>query len=240
MPVEGGDLTQFNHRLKFPRAGLATSEPGKARRYQANCARFDHPHAAIDFAHSSRGGYNPRMFLMLMRHTKSSWSEPGMTDHDRRLNDRGRRGAVAMAEHIANHCPTPAAIICSSAVRTQETLDPIVEALGLHAPEPRLTRAIYEAPASSYLAEIAKVQNGANILIVGHNPTTEALAIGLSGDDLQLRGELATGYPTGGLTILEFADGSWEEALSGPGRFVSFTAPRLLPKFPEAADTRLA
>ncbi|MEO0635935.1 MAG: histidine phosphatase family protein [Pseudomonadota bacterium] len=170
------------------------------------------------------------MFLMLLRHTKSSWSEPGMSDHDRTLNDRGRSNAVAMANYIRDVCPLPQMIICSSAVRTQETLAPILTALGDDAPEPFVTRAIYEAPGAAYINQIASGPDGSNVLVVGHNPTTESLAINLSGGDPRLLGDIATGYPTGGLTILEFKDGPWADALTQAGTHVGFTAPHLLKK----------
>ncbi|MGR3493424.1 MAG: SixA phosphatase family protein, partial [Shimia sp.] len=32
--------------------------------------------------------------LILMRHAKSSWDHPDLTDHDRPLNERGREAAV--------------------------------------------------------------------------------------------------------------------------------------------------
>ncbi|MEM1365540.1 MAG: hypothetical protein AAGH82_07285 [Pseudomonadota bacterium] len=100
--------------------------------------------------------------------------------------------------------------------------------MGQSAPKPRLTRAIYEAPEAAYLREISDLPDGQNVLVVGHNPTTESLAIRLTNGDHQLLDQVATGYPTGGLTILEFDPGPWADALSSTGRFISFTAPRLL------------
>ena len=38
--------------------------------------------------------------LLILRHAKSSWKEPGLTDHDRPLNKRGNRDAPRMGELV--------------------------------------------------------------------------------------------------------------------------------------------
>ena len=60
--------------------------------------------------------------LFLLRHAKSSWSEPGLADFNRPLNERGRRAAPLIARYLA-HCDLlPDLILCSAALRTRETL----------------------------------------------------------------------------------------------------------------------
>ena len=39
--------------------------------------------------------------LYLLRHAKSSWDSPSLSDHDRELNDRGRRDAPRMGAALA-------------------------------------------------------------------------------------------------------------------------------------------
>ena len=41
--------------------------------------------------------------LGLLRHAKSDWDDIGQRDFDRGLNDRGRKGARLIGEHIAAH-----------------------------------------------------------------------------------------------------------------------------------------
>jgi len=36
--------------------------------------------------------------LLILRHAKSSWKHPELTDHDRPLNKRGKRDAPRMGE----------------------------------------------------------------------------------------------------------------------------------------------
>ena len=67
--------------------------------------------------------------LYLLRHAKSSWKELGLNDHDRPLNKRGRQAAKIMATFLRRSEITPDVVICSTATRAKETLDPIVKAI---------------------------------------------------------------------------------------------------------------
>src|SRR5262249_42176276 len=45
--------------------------------------------------------------LYLLRHAKSSWKDPGLDDHDRPLNKRGRQAAKLMATYLRRSEITP-------------------------------------------------------------------------------------------------------------------------------------
>ena len=49
--------------------------------------------------------------ILLLRHAKSAWGQPGLADHDRPLNKRGERAAEAMADHIVRDVPRPVLIL---------------------------------------------------------------------------------------------------------------------------------
>ena len=66
-------------------------------------------------------------FLYLLRHAKSSWKDPGMDDHDRPLNKRGRHGAKIVAKYLRKSEITFDLVICSTATRAKQTLEPIVK-----------------------------------------------------------------------------------------------------------------
>ncbi|HET7928962.1 MAG TPA: histidine phosphatase family protein, partial [Actinomycetota bacterium] len=68
--------------------------------------------------------------LLLLRHAKSSWDDPSLSDHERPLAPRGHRAAESMAEHLRSSVPHPDLVLCSSALRTRETLDRMSEAFG--------------------------------------------------------------------------------------------------------------
>ncbi|MFC7538294.1 SixA phosphatase family protein [Siccirubricoccus deserti] len=60
---------------------------------------------------------------MLLRHAKSSWDDPGLPDHARPLNARGRRAAAAIAQAMQELRLSPDIVLVSSARRTLQTLE---------------------------------------------------------------------------------------------------------------------
>jgi phosphohistidine phosphatase len=72
------------------------------------------------------------------------------------------------------------------------------------------------------------LQPGArNVLIVGHNPEIQALALGLVGaGPKDLRNRLAEKYPTGGLAVINFTAGLWSSVDAGSGSLSLFLTPR--------------
>ena len=70
--------------------------------------------------------------LYLLRHAKSSWDDSRVSDFDRPLNNRGRREAEKIAEYMKENKYIPEYIICSTAKRTRETLDLILNIIKLN------------------------------------------------------------------------------------------------------------
>ena len=60
--------------------------------------------------------------LILMRHAKSDWSQGGLSDFERPLNKRGVKDSSALGKWMADHLELPDVILCSSARRTQQTM----------------------------------------------------------------------------------------------------------------------
>jgi len=61
--------------------------------------------------------------LLILRHAKSSWSHPGLSDHDRPLNKRGKRDAPRMGQLLREEGLLPDLIISSSAKRAKTTAE---------------------------------------------------------------------------------------------------------------------
>jgi len=55
--------------------------------------------------------------LILVRHAKSSWKNPALSDFNRPLNKRGKRDAPYMGKKLREKGIKPELIIASSAVR---------------------------------------------------------------------------------------------------------------------------
>ncbi|MEO8083745.1 MAG: histidine phosphatase family protein [Ardenticatenales bacterium] len=112
--------------------------------------------------------------LLVMRHAKSSWANAHDADHDRPLNERGRRDAPRMGRWLAGHDLVPDAIVCSSATRAHETA--LAVAAEMMTDEPIVRAALYGGDAETYVAALRGLGDEvATALIVGHNPTVSLL-----------------------------------------------------------------
>ncbi len=83
--------------------------------------------------------------LLLLRHAKSAWDDPGMADRDRPLAPRGLRDAALMAAEIQRRGLHADRILCSPARRTRETLAALIPDIGDEA-RIAITAGLYEPP----------------------------------------------------------------------------------------------
>lgn len=160
--------------------------------------------------------------LVLMRHAKSDYPG-GVADHDRPLADRGIREAGLAGEWLRANAPQIDAVLCSSAVRTRQTL----ERTGVSAPVSYLDR-LYGASPGDVIDEITKIgEDVATLLVVGHEPTTSHLALGLAGpgSDRGAAEQLARKYPTSAIAVLQ-VPGPWAGLQLSGAELVSFHVPR--------------
>jgi phosphohistidine phosphatase len=164
--------------------------------------------------------------LLLMRHCKSDWGGD-LPDEARPLNARGERGALLMAAYIRKAGLTPDAILCSSAVRTRQTVAPLLEALATNMPVTHLG-SLYLASPEEILAAVADIDNDVRgLMVVGHNPGLEDLALAAAQDDgSAARHDMAEKFPTGGLAVIDFDAADWSSI--GVGVLVDFKKPKTL------------
>ena len=117
-----------------------------------------------------------------MRHAKSSWQNPGQSDHDRPLNNRGHRDAPVMAARLKQRGDIPTLILSSSARRTQETTTHLLDVFGVPSPEVRFEKELYLASPHSILDLLAEVPDKhTHVMVIAHNPGMEELSALLSG-----------------------------------------------------------
>lgn len=149
--------------------------------------------------------------LIVLRHSKAA-SPLGIPDIDRPLAGRGRRDAEQVGEELRAANVLPDRVICSTALRTRQTLD----GLGLDAPVDFESR-VYDNDAEEIL-DLLREQSGETLLLVGHNPSMHQLVFGLTGavDDH---------FPTSATAVIEF-DGDWSDLWPNTGRLISLWTPR--------------
>ena len=166
--------------------------------------------------------------VLLLRHAKSAWSNPRLDDHERPLSKRGERAAQAMADHVARRAPRPDLILCSTALRTRQTLAPLVKRLGSPAPPIALEEGLYLATEDMMLARLqALAEDVQTVLLIGHNDGIWHLAEALVGRGSgSLREALGQKYPTGALVTLGVPDRPWSELDWGSAELADFVKPR--------------
>lgn len=162
--------------------------------------------------------------LYLLRHAKSSWADASLEDHDRPLQDKGRRRAGALARWLACRGLACDLVLCSTAVRACQTLEIVHDALG--APELRSVAALYRADAFELVAMLRRLGGDTpRAMVVGHDPVLQQTAALLAGTaDGDALDRLGRKYPTCGLAMLTFGSG-WAALAPGMGHLELFFVP---------------
>lgn len=142
--------------------------------------------------------------LILARHAKSDWADEGLDDHDRPLNDRGRRDAPAMARTVLRKGVRPEVVLSSTALRARQTAEAFARA--------------FDAPiteqAELYLAEPAQILAAARgagadeVMVVAHDPGMSALVSRLADRDERM--------VTCAVAIFTWHEGTWDDVDATP------------------------
>jgi phosphohistidine phosphatase len=158
--------------------------------------------------------------LLLLRHAKSSWSDPRLEDFERPLNERGLRAAPLMGRYLRDQQIRPDLILCSPAERARQTAALVTEAAGLSAPL-RYDERIYEATAGRLAEVVSQAEEGAGeLLLVGHNPGLEELLELLTGETRRM--------PTAALACVQLDTDKWSKIAPRSGRLEWHVKPKEL------------
>lgn len=153
-----------------------------------------------------------------MRHAKSDWSEPGLGDHARPLNNRGSKSAGAVGDWLRAKGYLADQVLCSTALRTRETLD----LLGTLAPV-RFEQRLYHATPNT-MWDCLSEATGQTVLMVGHNPGIADFA---SGCVIQAPAHPRfRDFPTGATLVVDFPAPDWPTVRCGSGTAQDFVVPR--------------
>lgn len=156
--------------------------------------------------------------VLLLRHAKSSWDHPDLSDFERPLNARGLKAAPLMGEYMRSRSIQPDLILCSPAERASQTAAHVLGAARLHL-EARFDRRIYEADAPRLLRIISEVEDAARtVLIIGHNPGLSDLLERLTNETRHL--------PTAALASIALDIGRWIEVRELSGQLEWLVTPR--------------
>tara|TARA_B100001142_G_scaffold26074_1_gene23650 strand:- start:5431 stop:5916 length:486 start_codon:yes stop_codon:yes gene_type:complete len=154
--------------------------------------------------------------LILVRHAKSSLNQPLVSDHQRILNESGHNESKLIGQYLFNNQYTPSHIISSTATRTIETANIIIEQLKLKNKIEKQSL-IYSDSFLNILNLINNVKKQYKcIMLVGHNPTITQLINHITNVKINH-------MPTCGMGIIDF-DVTWN-SITENGKLVDFIWP---------------
>jgi phosphohistidine phosphatase len=165
--------------------------------------------------------------ILLLRHAKSAWDEPGLEDYERPLAPRGRRAAAVMGVYIRDEDLVPDLVLCSNARRAQETWEIAAHELA-KPPAVEHDPALYMVTPERLLKRLRKLPAAVKtVLIVGHEGGVDVLARRLVGDGAApLRRRLAEKDPTAALAVVALALDDWDQLAEKAGSLIRFAAPK--------------
>ena len=166
--------------------------------------------------------------LLLLRHAKTERSETVERDRDRKLTARGRADAPVIGAYMVRHGLVPDLALVSPVKRAEETWA-LIAAAFKKAPRVVKDERIYNAAPATLIDLIRNTRNAATLLVVGHNPGLQDLAVQLiASDDLEARERVSEKLPTCGLVVVEFPFDNWSRLHASAGRMERFVSPRLI------------
>lgn len=158
--------------------------------------------------------------LLLIRHAKSSWDQPGLSDFDRPLNERGKKDAPEMAKRVKEKGIELDHLISSTAKRARKTAKYFAEELGVKKEDIKLVEELYGATQSEFLQTVKDIDDkyGA-VALFSHNPGIADFASSLTNvrvDDM----------PTCAVFALQIVADSWKDFPNAEKNFLFFDYPK--------------
>jgi len=121
--------------------------------------------------------------LLILRHGKSSWDHPNLTDHDRPLKKRGQQDALRVGQLLRGQDLVPDVILASTARRARDTAVLAAEACGFEY-EIHFSRDLYPTWPGDIISMLRGLDDGVQrTMVVGHNPGLEELLVSLTAID---------------------------------------------------------
>ena len=161
--------------------------------------------------------------LILLRHAKSAWDDPGAADRERGLNNRGRRNAPQMGR-VLSGVLRPRAVYASPARRAQLTLGGLQDGWPALKDQPHVTEeALYTFSMEDLLSWLHTCDDSeASLFLIGHNPAMTDLINWICGETV------LDNLPTAGYARMELDIEHWKDLAEGCGKLVDTIFPREL------------
>ncbi|HET9056698.1 MAG TPA: histidine phosphatase family protein [Chitinophagaceae bacterium] len=160
--------------------------------------------------------------VLLIRHAKSSWSDPMIVDFERPLNERGKKDAPVMAKKVKDRKIHIDAFLSSPAKRAKKTARLFAEVFKYKEENIMYKSELYHADSETFYTVIGDMDNEHNcIAIFSHNPGITYFANELTEvkiDDM----------PTCSVFAVQTDCRKWKEFRSSEKDFLFFDYPKAM------------
>jgi phosphohistidine phosphatase len=157
--------------------------------------------------------------LILVRHAKSSWDQPGQDDFDRPLNDKGKKDAPDMSKRLKDKGIKVDLFISSPAKRAKKTAKYFAEEFGIKKEDIELEKDLYMASSAAFSKVLAGINNKHDtVVLFAHNPGITEFANTLTNvhvDDM----------PTSSMFAVQADTDEWGKFQSAQKKFLFFDYP---------------
>lgn len=162
--------------------------------------------------------------LTIMRHAKSSWEFPELSDFERPLIEKGIKRTLRTCRFLHEKQLYPDTIFSSPALRAKDTAMLVAKNLPV-THEIQWIEPFYPGNPAAFIKQLSKADNSLNhILVIGHNP-------GLSNFACLLLNSTETDWiPTSGCAIIDIDIEKWEEPFAAKGKLLHYIKPKELAK----------
>jgi len=158
--------------------------------------------------------------LLLVRHAKSSWDAPGLSDFDRPLNERGKKDAPEMAKRLKEKGVEIDLFVSSPAKRARKTAKHFAAEFGIKKEDIQLVDELYMATQGAFQKTIIALNDKNTVAaIFSHNPGITEFANSLTNvriDDM----------PTCSVFAVQADTDSWSSFENAEKKFLFFDYPK--------------
>ena len=164
--------------------------------------------------------------LILIRHAKSSWDAPGLSDSERPLNERGKKDAPEMAKRLKQKGIKVDLFVSSPAKRARQTAKCFAEEYDVKKDDILLVEDLYMASQEGFYGAVSQLNDKNDVVaLFSHNPGISEFASSLTNvrvDDM----------PTCAMFALQVQTDKWKNFQDSEKNFLFFD----YPKNPAAAE----
>ena len=158
--------------------------------------------------------------LLLIRHAKSNWDQPGTSDQERPLNERGKKDAPEMAKRLRKRGLKIDAIVSSPAERAFRTARYFAKEFDGKKDDIIVEKALYGAMPSEFEQVVASLKDKYDtVALFSHNP-------GIT-DYVNTLGAVRTdNMPTCGIFAVQADVKSWADFAGADKNFLFYDYPK--------------